>query len=170
MNRRLEKIILNFTEWCLNTPLFEMVLSRNSAWEKIENKSETINEHLFKVYLMPNSRDREHWLNEINDRFFEIQNRCLWKSNRRFYENEYFQMLYSGFYLKDSNINYRYLDHILSKIEQKYSNEYQIEWSISDFIERSGIFIKKMSKCLEEGDYCKDELLENIKIFNKHDN
>ena len=69
-----DKYIWKFAEWCLNTPLLEMASDRNNKMSRIQSKSETINQNLFKWYLIPNSIDCNHWLNEIDDRFFEIQN------------------------------------------------------------------------------------------------
>lgn len=85
----LDKLIWGFAEWCLNLPLLEMASERNEKLSKIESKNQTINEHLFKWYLMPNSRDRNHWLAEIDDRFFEIMN-LKWGKNKRFRKDEYF--------------------------------------------------------------------------------
>ena len=116
----LDKLVWSFAEWCLNTPLLEMASERNEKLSRIENKNNTINEHIFKYYLMTNSIDRNHWLNEIDDRFFEIQN-LKWGKNKRFRQDEYFNLFFTRFYIKDDlSIDYKKIERIFSKIEEKY--------------------------------------------------
>jgi hypothetical protein len=163
--RKIEKIIWNFAEWCLNIPLLEKASERNSKLEKIESKSETINLHFFKYYIMPNSIDRNHWLSEINDRFYEIQ-KLVWGKGKRFRKEEYFEILYNRFYTKDISIDYRNLERIFSKIEKRYKGELIIEYTINDFIERISFILKNISELLEDGDYDEDELIRLIKTLN----
>jgi hypothetical protein len=158
MNRKIEKIIWDFAEWCLNIPLLEMASERNSKLEKIESKSETINTHLFKCYLMPNSIDRNHWQSEINDRLFEIQ-KLVWGKGRRFRKEEYFEILYNRFYTKDLSIDYKSLERIFSKVEEKYKDEFQIDCSINEFAEMVAPLLKTISELLEDGDYDEYELI-----------
>ena len=67
--KKKDRILLEFAEWCLRIPLLEMASDRNNKISRIQSKSDTINEHLMKWYLMPDSSDRSHWLSEINARF-----------------------------------------------------------------------------------------------------
>jgi hypothetical protein len=164
MNRKIEKIIWDFAEWCLNIPLLEMASERNSKMEKIESKSEAININLFKYYLMPNLIDRIHWLSELNDRFFEIQN-LVWGKGRRFRKNEYFELLYSRFYTKDFSIDYKNLERVFSKIEEKYKGEFKKEYSINEFAEKASPLLKKLSELLEDGLYDKGELVSLMKAL-----
>ena len=165
MNRKLEKIIWDFAEWCLNTPLLERASERNDIKYKIHSKTKTINEHLFKYYLMPESIDRLHWLSEIDDRLFEILD-LKWNKVKRFKKDEYFDMLYTYFYLKDDyNIDYKNIIRIFSNIEEKYKTEYQKDYTLDDFIEKVGNIIKNISQLLENNDYDKISLIEEIKIF-----
>jgi hypothetical protein len=165
MRRKIEKIVWNFAEWCLNIPLLEMASERNYKLSKIESKNNTINEHIFKYYLMPNSRDRNHWLCEIDDRLNEVQD-LVWSKNRRFRSDEYFDIFYNRFYTKDySNINYKKIERIFSKIELEYKTEYQKDYDINDFIEKVAILLNELSNLLESGDYDKNELLEKVKIL-----
>jgi hypothetical protein len=157
---RFYKFIWRFAEWCLNIPLLEMASERNQKMVKIESKNKTINEHLFKWFLMSNSIDRDHWLSEIDDRFFKIEN-LKWGKNKRFKSDEYFNLLYNRFFLNDIfSINYKSIDKIFSKIEDKYSTEFQREWNIDEFLERVGSLLKDVSNLLESGDYDKDELCQ----------
>jgi hypothetical protein len=160
-----EKFIWRFAEWCLNTRLLEMASDRNDKMSKIESKCKTINEHLFKYFLMPNSIDRIHWLNELDTRFNEILD-IKWNKTKRFHSYEYFSMLYDYFFLKDKNfINYKYISKIFNKIENHYENEYRKKYDIDDFVERVGPFLKEISNLLESDDYDKDILFEKVKIF-----
>ena len=159
----LDKLVWSFAEWCLNTPLLEMASERNEKLSRIENKNNTINEHIFKYYLMTNSIDRNHWLNEIDDRFFEIQN-LKWGKNKRFRQDEYFNLFFTRFYIKDDlSIDYKKIERIFSKIEEKYKSEYQIDYSISDFVEIVGNILKEISLLIEKNEYDKSELIELMK-------
>ena len=159
----LDKLVWSFAEWCLNTPLLEVASERNEKLSRIENKNNTINEHIFKYYLMTNSIDRNHWLNEIDDRFFEIQN-LKWGNNERFRQDEYFNLLFTRFYIKDDlSIDYKKIERIFSKIEEKYKSEYQIDYSINDFVEIVGNILKEISLLIEKNEYDKSELIELMK-------
>jgi len=159
----LDKLIWSFAEWCLNTPLLEMASERTEKLLRIENKNNTINEHIFKYYLMPNSRDRNHWLSEIDDRFFEIQN-LKWGKNKRFRTDEYFNLLFTRFYIKDDlSIDYKKIERIFSKIEEKYKSEYQIDYNINDFVEIVGNILKETSNLISKNEYDKSELIELLK-------
>lgn len=164
MNRKIEKIIWDFAEWCLNIPLLEMASERNSKMEKIESKSETISIHLFKYYLMPESIHRSHWLSELNDRFFEIQN-LVWGKGRRFVKEEYFEILYNRFYTKDFSIDYKNLERVFSKVEEKYKGEFQKEYTINEFAESAAGLFEELSELLEVGNYDKDALTTLIKFL-----
>lgn len=159
----LDKLVWSFAEWCLNTPLLKIASERNEKLSRIENKNNTINEHIFKYYLMTNSIDRNHWLDEIDDRFFEIQNLKWWK-NKRFRQDEYFNLLFTRFYIKDDlSIDYKKIERIFSKIEEKYKSEYQIDYSINDFVEIVGNILKEISLLIEKNEYDKSELIELMK-------
>ena len=79
---------------------------------------------------------------------------------------EHFAAEYKYFYLKDESVNFKYLGHVFSKIENQYKNEYQKEWNINDFIEKVGKLLNIICSTFENGDYEEDELLKNIKILN----
>lgn len=160
-----DKYIWRFAEWCLNTPLLEMASERNEKMSKIESKNRTINEHLFKWFLMPNSRDRDHWMREIDDRFFEISN-FKWGKNKKFKSDEYFNLIYNRFYLKDMiSLDIRRINRSFNEIETRYSSEYQIDWDIDNFIERIGPLLKEICYLLESSEYDFDEL---DKLMNKY--
>jgi hypothetical protein len=163
-----DKYIWKFAEWCLNIPLLEMASDRNNKMSRIQSKSETINEHLFKWYLMPNSIDCNHWLNEINDKFFEIQN-LKWGKKKTFKSDEYFNFIYHHFYTKSDyiSIDYRRLNREFSKIENKYEDEYQIDYNINSFVEGVGNLLKEVSVLLEVDEYDYDHLNSLIKKYLK---
>ena len=163
--KKLDKYIWIFAEWCLNLPLLQMASDRNDKISKIRSKSEIINEHLFKWYLMPRSRDCDHWLREIDDRFYEIEN-LTWGKKRRFYEEEYFNFIYHDFYTKDFiSVYYRKLNRVFSKIEDKYSTEYHREFEMDDFVENVGIIIKEISSLLAADNYDFDKLKEMVNKY-----
>lgn len=145
-------------------PLLEMASERNSKMEKIERKSETISIHLFKCYLMPESIDRGHWLSELNDRLFEIQN-LVWGKGRRFRKDEYFELLYGRFYTKDFSIDHKNLERVFSKVEEKYKGEFQREYTINGFAEKAAHLFGALSELLEVGNYDMDELTALIKVL-----
>ena len=160
-----DKFIWGFAEWFLRTPLLEMTSERNEVIRRIKSKSETINEHLFKWFLMPSSRDRDHWLGEIDDRFYEIEN-LKWGKKRAFKSGEYFDFIYKEFYTKDLiSLDLKRIDRIFSKIELRYKSEFQIQWEINNFVERVGLILKEISYLLENGEYDKSEL---EKLVNKY--
>ena len=161
-----DKYIWKFAEWCLNTPLLEMASDRNNKMSKIQSKSETINEHLFKWYLMPDSRDCNHWMKEIDDRFFEIQN-LKWGQKKTFKSKEYFNFIYHYFYTKNDyiSIDHRRINRTFLKIEDKYSSEYQIEYDINAFIEGVGQILNEVSFLLENDDY---DYFHLDNLMNKH--
>lgn len=159
------KWIWGFAEWCLSTPLLEMASERNDKISKIKSKSETINEHLFKFFLMPNSRDRDYWIREIDDRLFEIRN-LKWGKGKRFKSNEYFDFIYNDFYTKDMiSLDMKRLNRFFSRIEKQYSDEFQIDWNLNNFIEKVGSLLKEISNLLESGDYDFDELEELMNSY-----
>jgi hypothetical protein len=163
MKNYIQNIIWNFAEWCLNTPLLEMASERNQLILKIQSKTRTINEHLFKCYIMPNSKDLNHWISEIDSRFDEILD-LKWNKIKRFRKDEYFKMLYDSFFLKDDlSIDYKNLTRIISKIEDKYINEEKSDYTIDNFILKTGKILKDISKLLSNGEYDKDELINIIK-------
>ena len=165
--KKLDKYIWIFAEWCLNLPLLQMASDRNDKISKIRSKSEIINEHLFKWYLMPKSRECNHWLREIDERFYEIEN-LTWSKKKRFSAEEYFNFIYHDFYTKDFiSVNYRKLNRVFSKIkiEFKYSTEYHREFEMDNFVENVGMVIKEISRLLAEDSY-DFEALE--KLVNKY--
>ena len=114
---------------------------------------------------MPRSRDCDHWLREIDDRFYEIEN-LTWGKKRRFYEEEYFNFIYHDFYTKDFiSVNYRKLNRVFSKIEDKYSTEYHREFEMDDFVENVGIIIKEISSLLAADNYDFDKLKEMVNKY-----
>jgi len=154
-----KNFIWTFADWCLRIPLLEMASERNEKMLKIENKNKTISEHIFKWFLMPKSMDCDHWLDEIDDLFLEITSYKWGRKHKRFTSDEYFDLLYSRFYLKDLySLDYIRISKIFGKIEERYNSEYQREWNIDDFIESIGIVLKEVSELLEDGSYSKDKL------------
>ena len=166
MNRRLENIIFSFAEFCLRIPLLELASERNSQLDKIRSKSYIINEHLMKYYLMPLSRDKNHWLKEINTWLMDIQYKYTYGKDKLFRKEEYFYNLYSRFYLKEEkHIKYKYIETLFEKIKEKYSKETFIEYNINDYIDRVGIIFEKLSKDFQEDNYDLESLKEYIKIL-----
>lgn len=82
-----------FIDYIRETKLFEMAYSRQQAWQKVSGISYPLTYHLVKVLLMPESQNREHWLNEIQGYIRSIDNILLKPRNRRLRKQDYWNWL-----------------------------------------------------------------------------
>jgi hypothetical protein len=165
--KRTEKILFKFAEWCLNTPLLEMASDRNDKISKIQSKTNTINEHLIKYYLMPNSIDRDHWFDEINYRFNEIL-RLTWGKRKRFEKEDYYDWLFINYYYNDiESIRMSTIEDTIQILIKRYSTskEYFIDYDINDMVIKIGELLKEVCDYLELGTYTSSVLRNEIEIL-----
>ena len=153
-----EKTMLNFTDWALNTPIFELALQRNVAMDRIESLSKPINEHLFKLYVMQKSTYREHWIDEI-DNFMTQTNDISWgKKRNKFEHDNYFEWMFV-YYFYDRNFKLKLnLNRYLKKILEKYPEEDKINWNFNEFRNMVESFYIYFSSKFENGDYEYEDL------------
>jgi len=166
--KRYDKILLRFAEWCLNTPLLEMASDRNDKISKIQSKTDTINEHLIKYYLMPKSIDRSHWQSEINSRFNEITRLTWGNKKKRFDKADYFDWLFVNYYYTDINsIRMSAIEDTIKDIVKRYSTtkEYFIEYDINDMVIKIGGLLKEICEHLELGTYTSNIFNDEISIL-----
>lgn len=161
--KKSEKIMLMFAEWCLNTPLLEMASDRNDKISKIQSKSDTINDHLLKIYLIPNSIDRNHWISEVNSRFNEIT-RLTWGGKKKGFDaSDYYDWIFRNYYYSDiESIRMSAIEDTISGLKKRYSSEYFIEYTINDMVPKIGELMKEICKHLQLGTYTSSVLKDEI--------
>jgi hypothetical protein len=151
-----------FIDWISNTPLFELAQQRSIAIDKIEDLSETLNEHLFKLYIMQKSTYRDHWVDEIHNYLFKINNITWGKKRNKFEESDYFDWLFKYFFYDNKNQIKINLNRNLKKLLDNYPNEEKIKWTLNEFKNISNDFHSYFSKKLESGTYDAEDLEKYI--------
>jgi hypothetical protein len=151
-----------FADWLLNTPLLELAQERDRKIDKIENLSNPLNEHLFKLYVMQKSSHREHWTDEINNFLFTINNTGWGKKKHKFESSDYKEWLYSEyFYNLKGDLN-KNLNKILSNMLKKYESEEKIKWSLKEFMNMCESFYDYFCPKLEATEYEYEDLEKYI--------
>lgn len=96
-NKLNERILVKLkellAEWLQSTALFEMAYSRQKAWRKVTGLASPLSDHIIKLMVMPNSRDRSHWKKEINEWLFDLSRIILKPENRRLSLQTYWDWL-----------------------------------------------------------------------------
>lgn len=150
-------IIIKLAEWILESEIFESAMRRGNAKDKISNMKYTIFEHLFKVYLMPNSIHKEKWIKEI-DNFLKIVSEITWGDrDSLFSKKEYYEMLFVSYFAHENTYKRMVKDTI-----KDYNDEYHIKYNLDGFKSMSEAFFKKISLYLEENTYDKESLIETL--------
>ena len=147
-----------FADWLMNTPLLELAQARDRAIDKIENLSNPLNEHLFKLYVMQKSSYRNHWTDEI-DNFLNQVNKVEWGKKRHSFESEDYKkwMFYRYFYDNENKL-WKNLKRILSNLLKKYESEEKINWSLDEFVNLCESFYDYFSTKLEKKEYNSEDL------------
>lgn len=90
--------IREITDWCLDrvarTTLFEMAANRADAIKHVRSLAYQIDMHLIYLYMYPESRDRAHWIAELNGWFADIDDIWLKPDNRKLKKTDYFKLLF----------------------------------------------------------------------------
>ncbi len=150
------KFVLSLQEWVLN----EKSRNRRDVLNIIENMRYTLNEHLFKYYLMPYSIDRNHWFDEIKSAFLGKIARYKWH-NKLFIAENYYEILFIEYFKSETNYENKF-----EEILTDYNSEYIISYNIEDFKKRCDLFYRKVCSDLANGQYNKDiDISEIIKVF-----
>ncbi len=157
------KYVLSFAEYTMNTRLFEMASERNSCLVTIKSYKRTINEHLFKYFLMPHRQqvqhiDRNHWKTELHN-FFSIIDDLTWNKNKKFKPNEYYEILFDYYFEYDNEKKARM---IFKDIEEQYADNHQISYSYEAYKERCSKFMVIISSEISNNNYSKKVLEENL--------
>lgn len=147
-----------FADWLLNRPIVELASERNEKMIKIQEISKPLNEHLFKIYLMPDSSYEKHWKDEV-DNFLNIVNDKHW-GKKKYEERDYFEWLFVNYFFESSNDYYiglkEYkgnLNRLLNNISEKYPDEKKIKWNLEEFINMCERFYTFICKELEKLKY-----------------
>jgi hypothetical protein len=151
-----------FADWVLNTPLLELSQQRSIAIDKIQDLSETLNEHLFKLYVMQKSSNRDHWIDEIHNFLYKINNITWGKKRNKFEEEDYMDWMFKYFFYDNKNQIKLNLNRNLKKLLDKYPNEEKINWNINEFKNISYDFHIHFSTELENGTYDAEDLEKYI--------
>lgn len=63
--------------------ILEFAYTQSFSLDKIEEQISPLTQHIFKIWLMPKSRDKNHWENEIAAILVKIDRFCNVKNNKR---------------------------------------------------------------------------------------
>lgn len=77
----------------IELPLLEMAIERKMAHRDIHGISFELTNHIIKTLVIPESGDREHWKNEIDEWLQNIQRIILKPKNKRLSQTQYFEWL-----------------------------------------------------------------------------
>lgn len=153
-----KKIVLGFADWLLETSLLEMASDKNSNKLYIQSLKHTLNEHLFKYYLMPNCIDRNHWLKEITSYLRQIDD-CYWNKNKHFDFEDYYKWLFLDFFNDDKKFRTK-----LNNVIKHYHEESMIQYNFDEFKNMCDSFYKIVCTDIANTEYDTD-LSELITIF-----
>jgi hypothetical protein len=103
-----------------NTNLMEMAFQRKEVERKVTDISDTLNEHVIKVMIFPNSRDRDHWLKEIDGYLRSIRGWRIKPKNKIPSYEQYEEWLINKLELYDQ------LPRFLKEMGHEYPNEKMI--------------------------------------------
>lgn len=143
------RLIDKFADWILNQKLFELATQRSTAIDRICDISDTLNSHLFKLYVFPKSQYKSHWENEIENYIKYVSKQGWGKQRKHFeYQDYYDWLFYEFFYNKyDQRIN---LNRDYKNILKQYPNEQPREnWNDENFYDKCQIFYKIICVMLE---------------------
>ncbi len=149
-----------FGDWLLNLRIVELASQRNEAISKIKSISDTLNKHLFKLYVFQNSVNREHWKDEVYILSLNIL-KCTWgKKPNRFEAGDYYQWLHAYFfYTNGEKDNIR---RMLRGTLRKYETEKVLKnWSDQEFLNLCDRFYKSITPYLEIG-YFSDNYFDDL--------
>lgn len=146
-----------FSDWCLNQRILELASQRNESIFRIRSLKNTLNEHLFKLYVYQTSIDRNHWKNEIYSHIRTIYGFDWGKKHKRFDIEDYYQWLYLDFFDKLS-------DRYFRKILQEYDKELLIDgWTLLEFKNLCERFYNLSIPMMIKGDLDEfDNIIDNI--------
>lgn len=150
----MNKLILNFADWLLRTPLLELASERNESISKIKSYSDTLNRHLFKLYVFQKSCYRQHWEDEIYNYIYSISDINWGKKHNKFEEYQYFDWLFYDYFNKGKDR--KSIKRLYKNILEKYQTEEIINWSELEFYNLCENFYKLICPILEKGNIDKD--------------
>lgn len=150
-----------FADFILTIPIIERASIRAERISKIMDLSDTINEHLIKLYLFQKSRDRAHWKDEIEGWLSEIE-RITWDKHKKFEAEDYYLWLYHNlFYDKNNNLKTKLIESDIKKLTRRYEKEPSIKWKADELISILEYFWKKTSPLLQDN-YDVDSIYEYL--------
>lgn len=85
---------MRLTEILATQPLLEMAYSQKKAESVITGLEKPINDHLLKLWTMPGSEYRDHWLTELSTWIDEVGEIILKPNNRRPHSAFYYRILF----------------------------------------------------------------------------
>ena len=123
-------------------PLLEMAYSQKKAESIITGLEKPINNHLLKIWVMPDSEHREHWLKELDTWFYEISDIVLKPNDRRPKAEFYYRILY------DEPFGGVELRNITSRLRQLQKQGYQFTTNLApaDLVNRLQQFHTEFAK------------------------
>lgn len=154
------RIIDKFADWVLEQKLFELAQQRSITINNIKSYADTLNRHLFKLYIYQDSFYREHWKDEIYNYTFTILN-CKWGKDKKWFEtDDYYEWLfYDYFNLNSNRIN---IKRIFKNTLEKYKFETELKgWNETEYYNLCERFYNLICPFLEKG-YISDETFDEI--------
>lgn len=157
-------LIDKFGDWLLNQRIVEMASEKNEAISKIKSMSETLNEHLFILYVYQLSTSREHWKEEIYIFLRNILKYTWGKKHNRFEAEDYYQWLCEYFFY--TNGEKENIRRIFKGTSKKYETEEMLNnWSDQEFLNMCERFYKSICPFLEAGNFSDDFSDDLISMF-----
>jgi hypothetical protein len=149
-----------FGDWLLNQRIVELASERNEAISKIKSMSDTLNKHLFKLYVFQNSLDRGHWKDEILGYLEFVIDQSWGKKHARFENTDYFDWLFYLYFHLDSHKR-----SIKNKMKQLF-NQYEKEttlvgWTEEEFYNKCERFYTNICPFIEQG-VIPEDIIESL--------
>ncbi len=153
-----------FGDWLLNLRIVELASERNEAISKIKSMSDTLNKHLFKLYVFPISTYREHWKDEILGYSEHIIEQSWGKKHNRFENSDYFEWIFFIYFHVDGHK--RSTKNKMKPILNQYATEQHLKgWTEDEFYNKCEIFYADLCPLLENGHISDGKFTELINIF-----
>lgn len=126
------RIVERFGDWVLSWPVVELASERQEKMIRIQGLSSPLNDHLFKLYVMPGSRCREHWVGEV-DEFLSTIDNTTWGNRKRYRADDYSHWLTDSYFRRGDPYAEKVIRRRFEKILSKYEGEPRIRWSVPEF-------------------------------------
>ncbi len=103
-----------------NVPLYEMAYEQKKAEHIITGLEKPINDHILKLWTMPEASQKLHWLKELETWFDEIGEIVLKPNNRRPVPKFYYRILF------DEPFGGAEIPNLMSRLKRLQRQGYQL--------------------------------------------